>query len=70
MACGLLLSGCGPKAVEPIKPPPSRLTCKAEPPVPAESTDRAVANYIVSLVEAGADCRSQLRWIKDFYGNP
>lgn len=63
-----LSSSCGDKrVVEPIKPPTARLTCTAEPPVPAQTTDRTVSEYIIALVDAGRSCRSQLLWIKEYY---
>ena len=47
-------------------PPPERLTCKAEPAVPAIATDATVAGYIVELAGAGQNCRSAMAWIKDW----
>ena len=65
LAC---LTACEPRrVVEPIKQPPARLTCAVEPPVPASLTDATVAAYIVALVSAGRDCRSQLAFVRDFY---
>lgn len=59
---------CGDKrTVEPIKPPAERLTCAVEPPPPEASTDKAVAEFIVALVEAGRDCRSQLAYVRDYF---
>lgn len=58
---------CGKDVVVQRVPVPERLlSCKAEPAPPAEDTDRAVANWIVDLISAGADCRSKVAAIKSW----
>lgn len=47
-------------------PPVERLTCKAEPAVPAADTDKAVAQFITDALDAGQSCRSALAWIRDW----
>ncbi|MFS0771022.1 hypothetical protein [Sphingomonas sp. 1P08PE] len=47
-------------------PPADRLACAAEPAVPTELTDASVAGYIVDLRGAGEDCRSAVRWLRDW----
>nr|WP_314471027.1 hypothetical protein [uncultured Sphingomonas sp.] len=49
-----------------VTPPAERLTCKPEPTVPAEITDRSTADYIISLAGAGQDCRSAVGWLADW----
>lgn len=64
LAC---LSGCGKEIVVERVPVPERfLTCANEPAPPAEDTDKAVAGFIVDLIEAGADCRSRVAAIKQW----
>lgn len=46
-----------------------RLTCKAEPAVPAEITDRSTADAIISLADARQDCRSALGRLADWAGS-
>ena len=63
----LFCVSCGKDVVVQRVPVPERLlSCKAEPPPPAEDTDKAVAGYLVDLIEAGADCRSKVRAIADW----
>ena len=63
----ICLPGCGEDVVvKPVPVPPQFLSCKAEPATPAETTDKSVANFIIDLVEAGADCRSKVRAIRDW----
>lgn len=63
----LCLASCGKDVVVERVPVPERfLTCAAEPAPPAEDTDKAVAGFIVDLIEAGADCRSKVQAIRDF----
>lgn len=62
------LSACAsskPRVVV-VTPPAERLTCKAEPAVPADITDRSTADYIISLADAGQDCRSAVGWLADW----
>ncbi len=72
LASALLLPAClsacassKPRVVV-ITPPAERLTCKAEPAVPVEITDRSTADYIVKLAGAGQDCRSAVGWLADW----
>lgn len=53
--------------VEVIKPPIEWMTCSAEPPVPEVIDDDGVANFIIDLRAAGADCRSKIVGIKEFF---
>ena len=63
----LFCVSCGKDVVVQRVPVPERLlSCKAEPAPPAEDTDKAVAGYLVDLIEAGADCRSKVRAIADW----
>lgn len=70
MLSSLFLSACGdsrPRVAAKIPVPPAyRLTCKAEPRVPADTTDATTAAFIVALADAGADCRSAVAWLKDW----
>lgn len=60
------LSACGPESVKAVPVPPALLSCAAEPSAPAESTDRAVAGFILDLMDAGRDCRSKLAGVKQW----
>lgn len=67
----LFCSACGKDVVVQRVPVPERLlTCKAEPAPPAEDTDKAVAGYLVDLIEAGADCRSKVKAVADWNKAP
>lgn len=67
----LCLASCGKDVIVERVPVPARfLTCAAEPAPPAEDTDKAVAGFIVDLIEAGADCRSKLAAIKQWSSQP
>lgn len=52
--------------VQRVPVPERLLSCKAEPAPPAADTDKAVAGYLVDLIEAGADCRSKVAAVKEF----
>jgi len=68
LAC---LASCGKDVIVERVPVPDRfLTCAAEPAPPAEDTDKAVANFIVDLLESGADCRSKVAAIKQWSSQP
>ena len=63
----LCLPGCGQSVVtKHIPVPPEWLTCAPRPAAPAETTDKSVASFIVDLVEAGDDCRSKVRAIREW----
>ena len=63
----LCLASCGKDVTVERVPVPARfLTCTAEPAPPAEDTDKAVAGFIVDLIESGADCRSKVAAIKQW----
>ena len=63
----LCLPSCGKEIVVERVPVPERfLTCAAEPAPPAEDTDKAVAGFIVDLIESGADCRSKVAAVKQW----
>lgn len=49
-----------------IPVPPQFLSCKAQPATPAETTDKSVANFIIDLMEAGDDCRSKVKAVRDW----
>src|SRR3546814_5553245 len=52
----LCLSACGNSSVEAIKPPPEKLTCAGEPPVPEGAiTDAVVGEYLVAQRELGRE---------------
>ncbi|GAW37013.1 hypothetical protein RA2_04088 [Roseovarius sp. A-2] len=68
------LAGCSSPR-EPVQRPPERvlvtppallLECESAPVVPDAETQRAVAEYIVILEAAGADCRSKLNAVRRF----
>ena len=62
------LTGCGGNSrVEVVKPPIAWMTCMPEPSVPEVVDDDGVANFIIDLREAGADCRSKIVGIKEFF---
>jgi len=68
LALSLFLISCAsnkPRVVV-VKPPVERLTCRAEPAVPATYTDASVAGYIADLASAGQDCRTTLGWVRDW----
>jgi hypothetical protein len=67
--CLALLAACGSNRVEVqvVKPPASRLVCKAEPDVPTAETDATVAKFIADLVDAGRSCRSQLQFVREYF---
>lgn len=65
------LSACEKSVVVQRVPVPERLlSCKAEPAPPAEDTDKAVASYLIDLLESGADCRSKVSAIRDWSKAP
>ena len=70
----LALAGCAAQQ-DPVQRPPERvlisppallLECENAPSVPDAETQRAVAEYLVRLEAAGADCRSKLNAVRDF----
>lgn len=66
------LTGCG--GVKTIPPPANKLVCADDPAVPELAADEAVkakqkADYLTALWAAGADCRSQLEWNRDYWAN-
>mgnify|MGYP006913695669 CR=1 FL=1 len=62
------LTGCGKETVrvEYVPVPAKWLACAAEPAPPAGNTDKEVANFIISLIASGADCRNAVARIKDW----
>lgn len=66
----LALAGCGgappPTRIVTVTPdvPVSLLDCAAAPEVPETSSQAVVAEYIVSLWEAGQDCRAHVGAIR------
>src|SRR3546814_11705663 len=64
----LCLSACGNSSVEAIKPPPEKLTCAGEPPVPEGAiTDAVVGDYMVAQRAAWFDCHSTIDWLRNFF---
>src|SRR3546814_19965538 len=64
----LCLSACGNRSVEAIKPPPEKLTCAGDPPVPEGAiNDAVVGDYMVAQREAWFDCHSKLDWLRNFF---
>src|SRR3546814_15518428 len=64
----LCLSACGNSSVEAIKPPPAKLTCAGEPPVPeAAITDAVVGDYMVARRAAGFHCHSKINCPRTFF---
>lgn len=46
--------------------PPTLLRCQPAPPVPAVADgDAALAGFLLSLAEAGEDCRTRLRLVQE-----
>lgn len=70
MALPLLLTSCGDKLpVKATKPPPSLLTCAAEPsapqlPAPGIERDRLVLGYVLALRAAYGDCAANLAGVR------
>ena len=66
----LLPAGCAPQPpvtrIVTVTPQlaPSLLSCAPAPAVPNAATQAVVAQYIVSLWQAGQDCRAHVRAIK------
>src|SRR3546814_11915274 len=64
----LCLSACGHSSVEAIKPPPEKLTCAGEPPVPEGAiTDAVVGDYMVAQREAWFACHSKIDCLRNFF---
>src|SRR3546814_9098789 len=58
----LCLSACGNSSVEAIKPPPEKLTCAGEPPVPEGAiTDAVVGDYMVAQRARSEEHTSELQ---------
>ena len=51
--------------VERLSVPDALLTCAEQPEPPPIASQRDVAEYVVTLADAGEDCRSRLRSVKD-----
>lgn len=66
------LTGCGASRVEIVKPPSEWMVCKAEPMAPliteadVEGDDKLAA-FLIDLRESGADCRTKVLAIKEFF---
>ena len=64
-------TGCEKQIVAKRIPVPERwLTCADQPPPPAGNTDKDVAGFIVALISAGEDCRSNVAAIRDWNASP
>ena len=58
-------TGCEKQIVAERIPVPERwLTCAEQPAPPGDNTDKAVAGFIVALISAGEDCRSNVAAIR------
>jgi hypothetical protein len=65
LLASFFLPSCGKEIVVQRVPVPEKwLTCAAQPKAPDEDTDKAVATFIVDLIEAGEDCRATVAAIK------
>lgn len=65
------LTACEKQIVAKRIPVPERwLTCAEQPAPPADNTDKAVAGFIVKLISAGEDCRSNVKAIADWSKAP
>src|SRR3546814_14965075 len=63
----LCLSACGNRRVEAIKPPPDKLTCADEPPVPEGAiTDALVGDAMVAQRAAWFACSPKIDWPPQF----
>jgi hypothetical protein len=63
--CALCLTGCGGQPDVTVAwrpaPPVSLLSCRVQPdPPPVGADDTALADFILDLADAGADCRDKL----------
>lgn len=62
-------AGSEPKLVtrlqlERVPLPPALLACQPDPDIPDPMGDRELADYVVSLWQAGDDCRGKLGAVK------
>lgn len=70
LTSALLLTGCATTSGIAPSVSPKLLTCAAEPASPKDSgNSRQVANYIVDLHEAHADCSSKLGAVRKVLTN-
>ncbi len=58
----LSLTGCA--KVPAVTVPDSLLTCRDEPRLAGQVNDPMLGEFIIDLVEAGADCRGKLRAVR------
>ncbi len=65
----LSVSACG--EIEYALPPAERLECPAEPDGPASAivTDAENTGYLLALRAAGEGCRSNIRFLKDWFAS-
>ena len=69
----LLVAGCMKPGF--TMPDRTKLVCAVEPPRPVglgpdnAVTDEENGKYLRQLREAGANCRSQLKWVQDYLNN-
>lgn len=70
--CATGLTACGPKVLAvAVKPPPSLLTCSAEPtapelPTPGIERDKIVLAYLLAMRAAYGDCRAAVDGIRSW----
>lgn len=63
----LCLTACAKTpVVEKLKPPPERLSCAPQPAPPVGNSDAEKADFVISLIDAGQNCRDALQWVKDW----
>lgn len=58
----LSLTGCAKAPA--VTVPDSLLVCRDEPRLAGQVNDPALGEFIIDLVEAGADCRGKLRAVR------
>lgn len=70
LAAASLVAGCA--TTQFAEPPADKLQCAPEPDVPAGTgpvTDAQNGAYLRDLRGAGADCRSKLSWLRDWFAS-
>lgn len=67
----MLLTACASADRAVVAAPPAEmLTCAPSPEVPTADSQRAVAEYVVELWDAGEDCRQRLGAVRELYTEP
>ena len=71
LSCATLLTACaGADRTVVAAPPDEMLTCAPSPEVPTADSQRAVAEYVVELWDAGEDCRQHLAAVRQLFTEP